>query len=446
LKISCPSCEAKYSIGDDKVLNRLAKIRCRKCGANIVIDGRVDPPTFAIGESASAVGQAAQHSPAEASAPQYTVDFGENDQRSMTVDEIVNGYNQGYITAETYLWADGMTDWTPLAQVESIVDALNAAAANAVAPAAPVAGSSPRAASSPFAATAAETRTARTAMRAERADLFGGVAHAGSEEDVTTSLPQEPAAPAMSATGARNESSVLFSLAALTASAKPSTTSARPLSSAKSKRDDSGLIDLKALTAQAEQASESQASPGLTPIPLAGLGAPLGGGGLGAPLGGGQGANPFAAAASLGDIAYPQQRSRMGLFIGGGIALAALIIGLAIALRPSPPPEPAPAPTVAAFVPASATAVAEEEESTASDSSAKPPPTGTEEASAAPSSPPPVAKRTWRPSSKTKSSSSKSTSSTQSTTTTKPAVKKTNKCGCSPADLSCAMRCAAKGG
>jgi len=450
LKISCPSCEAKYSIGDDKVHNRLAKIRCRKCGANIVIDGRVDPPTFAIGESATAVGQAAQHAPAEASAPEYTVDFGETDQRSMSLGEIVAGYNEGYITAETYIWADGMTDWTPLAQVESIVDALNSAATGAVAPAMPAAGSSPRAASSPFASTAAETRAARTAMRAERADLFGGVAHVGSEEDVTTSVPQEPVAPTVSATGARNESSVLFSLAALTASAKPSTTSTRPLSSARTKRDDSGLIDLKALTAQAEQASESQASPGLTPIPLAGLGAPLGGG-LGAPLGGGQGANPFAAAASLGDIAYPQQRSRMGLFIGGGIAVAALIIGLAIALRPSPPPEPAPAPTAAPILPASAAAVAEEEESSASSSSAKPPPTGTEEASAAPSSAPSVAKKTWRPSrsSSSKSSSSKSSSSSQSTkstTTTKPATKKTSKCGCAPADLSCAMRCAAKGG
>ena len=39
MKISCPACSAKYSIADEKVTDKLAKIRCRKCGATIVIDG-----------------------------------------------------------------------------------------------------------------------------------------------------------------------------------------------------------------------------------------------------------------------------------------------------------------------------------------------------------------------------------------------------------------------
>src|SRR5688572_32228503 len=40
VKISCPACAAKYSIADEKVSDRLAKIRCRKCNATIVIDGK----------------------------------------------------------------------------------------------------------------------------------------------------------------------------------------------------------------------------------------------------------------------------------------------------------------------------------------------------------------------------------------------------------------------
>ena len=43
MKISCPACQAKYSIADEKVTDRLAKIRCRKCGATIVIDGKTTP-------------------------------------------------------------------------------------------------------------------------------------------------------------------------------------------------------------------------------------------------------------------------------------------------------------------------------------------------------------------------------------------------------------------
>ncbi|MCC6899815.1 MAG: zinc-ribbon domain-containing protein, partial [Polyangiaceae bacterium] len=30
MKISCPACAAKYSIADEKVQDKLAKIRCRK--------------------------------------------------------------------------------------------------------------------------------------------------------------------------------------------------------------------------------------------------------------------------------------------------------------------------------------------------------------------------------------------------------------------------------
>ena len=43
MKISCPACAAKYSIADEKVHDRLAKIRCRKCGTTIVIDGKNKP-------------------------------------------------------------------------------------------------------------------------------------------------------------------------------------------------------------------------------------------------------------------------------------------------------------------------------------------------------------------------------------------------------------------
>ena len=39
MKIACQSCQAKYTIADEKVLGKVVKIRCKKCGATIVING-----------------------------------------------------------------------------------------------------------------------------------------------------------------------------------------------------------------------------------------------------------------------------------------------------------------------------------------------------------------------------------------------------------------------
>ena len=98
---------------------------------------------------------------------------------------------QGLISADTYIWKEGMADWQTLSEVKAVADALHAAARPA--PAAAV----------------------RRNDLGAAPDLFGRIASAGAEDDITTSAPQ----PTFSAgTGARNESSVLFSLSALTGS------------------------------------------------------------------------------------------------------------------------------------------------------------------------------------------------------------------------------------
>ena len=53
MKLSCPSCAAKYSIADEKVQDRLAKIRCRKCSATIIVDGKVNPPSVYTSDGAA---------------------------------------------------------------------------------------------------------------------------------------------------------------------------------------------------------------------------------------------------------------------------------------------------------------------------------------------------------------------------------------------------------
>ncbi|HEX3777210.1 MAG TPA: DUF4339 domain-containing protein, partial [Polyangiaceae bacterium] len=85
-----------------------------------MIDGKTNPANVytAAGDAPDAGTAAAVE---QDSGMQYSVDFGEGDQRSLTIAELITAYNSGQVTAETYLWADGFADWKALGEVEEIV-------------------------------------------------------------------------------------------------------------------------------------------------------------------------------------------------------------------------------------------------------------------------------------------------------------------------------------
>lgn len=450
MKISCPSCSAKYSIADEKVQNRLAKIRCRKCGTSIVIDGNVSPAHVYAADGADAGAAAPAAAPA-AAAPaagaMYSVDLGENDQRQMSVADIVAAYNEGAVTADTYVWTDGFADWTPLAQVEDLVAALHAAAQGApIAPAdevsAAMASTEPE--ENPWDSSGHQAAPAASpAAPAGGVDLFGGVAAAGAESQQRAASPSPGPSPfdgggGAAATGARNESSVLFSLSALTSGASQSRPSVpAPTASTATNNDDSGLIDLKALTASAEAMAHAPAavapiqSPLVSPSPLGG--APLGGSPLA--MGAGPSINPQA-----------QKGSNTGLIIGGFLFAAIVAVALIFQFGgseeepeiapPAPATEATPAPTAAAPEPVP---TAKTEELPTAD--AKPPSTGTEEDEAAPTKPT-TARPTPRPSSGPKPSSSPSPAASPSPAPAPKPAPSVGKCGCKKDDLMCLMNCA----
>jgi len=447
VKISCPSCSAKYSIADEKVQSRLAKIRCRKCGTSIVIDGNVSPANvYAADAGASAsAGAVAPVAPAVEPAPTttYSVDLGESDQRQMTVPEIVAAYNDGTVTPETFVWADGFADWTALSEVEEIVASLHSAAAQD-SPTAPTdevsaAGASTAPQENPWEAGGLGAPAAPAESPPASgggADLFGGVAEAGGEADQTSDpSPFGAAAAAAPAdTGARNESSVLFSLSALTSGAtasRPSSPLASVPPSAVSNNDDSGLIDLKALTS----AADASASPLAAPSPLAA--APLGATGAAAsPLGG----------PSLGSGASIPPQSSGGsknvIILGGFGLVAAIAVAVITQMGGSPEPEVAPAASAVPIATA-ATAAPVAAAPTLPTTEAKAPSTGTEEDEAAPKKKSgSTAKRTTRR--RTGGTAKKATSGTKSTAKPKPRKKKStrSKCGCKKDDLMCMMNCA----
>src|SRR5579883_1916176 len=113
MKISCQSCQAKYTIADEKVLGKVVKIRCKKCSATIVINGNDAPAAAPAGDNVFDY-------TAQGSAEQWTVNVADGDQRTLTSAEIVDLYKSGIVTDETYCWKDGMSDWLPLREIEGL--------------------------------------------------------------------------------------------------------------------------------------------------------------------------------------------------------------------------------------------------------------------------------------------------------------------------------------
>jgi len=44
MQVQCGQCPAKYAVADDRIRDKKVRIRCRRCNAAIVVDGRVEPP------------------------------------------------------------------------------------------------------------------------------------------------------------------------------------------------------------------------------------------------------------------------------------------------------------------------------------------------------------------------------------------------------------------
>ncbi|MBK8251925.1 MAG: zinc-ribbon domain-containing protein [Polyangiaceae bacterium] len=448
MKISCQNCSSKYTVSDEKVQGKTVKLKCKKCGATILVNagGATTVASGAnVADHPSSPGDAAS-----ADGTSYLVNVADGDQRTMTVTELVSAYQSQVVTADTYVWADGMGDWQPLGQVEAIVAALNGGT-----PSQPPVATPPPAAAVPAAASSAEAMasaaslaaSARPAARREpqkRADVFGNEKN----DDVATSAPlfsasaraaASNAAAAAKSSAPREENSVLFSLNALTS--KSATQTPAPSAVRKDSREDSGLIDLRALAAAAQEKSKASA-PSIPPVGGMGLGGDEAGlFPLGVPAAQQPAAPPVAAT-----VTAPPPASKAPMFIGIGALVAALaIVGVFFAMKSDDKPvtETAAQPTItatAAQPTATATATAE--------------PAPTAEASATPTasaSSTAVAKGgtskggTSKGGTSTGSTSKGGTSTTAAAPASTPAGKPKGNCGCAAGDLMCAMKCSAGG-
>jgi predicted Zn finger-like uncharacterized protein len=424
MKITCQSCQSKYTVSDEKVQGKTVKIKCRKCGATILVNsGGVTTSAPADPVSLSSGGDGGGAS--------YLVNVAEGDQRSMTLPEIIVAYQSTVVTAETYVWADGMNDWQPLGQVDAIVAALNAPAASA-APATAAVEPEPRAA-------------ARRDPGPRGPDLFGSRPAPEDFAAAAAPAPSYGASPSYNGSGSAaarmsasapaarggEENSMLFSLSALTAKAAPASSSVSRASTAHD-REDSGIIDLKALAAAAasQQAQSSSMASALPDGGLFQLAAP--------PV--------MSAAPPVVSPSMPPPKSKAPIFIGmGAVVAVGAIVGVFLLTKGGPPP-PALTPAATDSAAASAAPTAEPTASAA--------PTATAVASAAPTA---DASATAKAGKGGKGgavagkgggggpkSGGASPAAAPAAAAPAAAPKKSGGCGCAAGDLMCAMKCSAK--
>jgi predicted Zn finger-like uncharacterized protein len=381
MKIACQSCQAKYTIADEKVLGRVVKIRCKKCGSTIVINGNEAADTaLSPPDDATAVARGGSGGAFDYSAPQgdeWTVNVAEGDQRTMRLAEIVAEYKSGVVNDETYCWKDGMNDWLPLREIPALASACVGTPAApsrfaSQAPTAVTASPSPAFAAAAgggygssassngngsagvFAQPSSNTTARRTGGRgAPGADLFGNVADAGGENDVMTSAPQgTPEAHdngEAKLTGQRNENSVLFSLSALTSNAPKD--NGGPAGAPQA--DGSGLIDIRALAGSMSTGTKEKASHVDDIMNLGGGGAFTAA--LAAPV---LAAPPMESDLGAGAAS---QKSNKGLMIALGSVTVALLLVVVVLLVRKPAPAVAdttPTGTTSAAATAPATSVA----------------------------------------------------------------------------------------
>jgi predicted Zn finger-like uncharacterized protein len=463
LKISCQSCQAKYTIADEKVLGKIVKIRCKKCGATIVINGNEQEAATAAFDASAAQqpGNAVYDYTAQGGGESWTVNVSDGDQRTMTTAEIAAAYSQSVVNDETYCWKDGMGDWLPLREIPELHGAANAGpqpsmhadsysqpppppqedqptqagfsslfgggggGGGADAGASLFGGGAAAAAAAPAAAASAPAARRAGGRAAGGADLFGSAATAGSEQDVMSSAAAQGSAGG-SMTGQRNENSVLFSLSALTANA-PKEDAPMP------QGDGSGLIDIRALSAG--MASTNNGPNKADDIMNLG-----GGGAFSAAL-----AAPVLAPApaDMSDLNVgaggERKKGNAGLIIGmiAGLAIFGLLVGGGIIYALKAPPA---VPTAA-----TATATAPTDTATATTTATTTAPTATVAATdTATAKPPGVGTTTGTVKTPTGGTNTGGgTAATAVVPTATATSTPTGKCGCAPSDFECAMKCSA---
>lgn len=243
MRIVCDNCAAKYQISDDKVRNKVFKIRCKKCSHVIVVKAGAQGPEVSASaprdggsdEATRVVGFAPPEGQTSgASDAIWYVVVNREQVGPLSVADVERRYRGGEIDADSFTWAEGMSDWIRLSAITEFAHLFS--------------GGSDRAAAS----------------IEEPASVFSSVDE-GDDDVIVSRNEPVPSAPAESLFGGRdeeppgprvsepqlrnqrNENSVLFSLDSLAEASESPRSASRPAVSNTGGSEGSGLIDISAL-------------------------------------------------------------------------------------------------------------------------------------------------------------------------------------------------------
>jgi predicted Zn finger-like uncharacterized protein len=234
MKVQCDQCAAAYSVADDKVAGRKLKQKCRKCGAQMLIDGTA----LAHDDTPMAVPQAQAESAAPTELAVWHVSLDDTTQGPYTLEELAQHYTDGSIALDTLVCRDGWNDWRPAGEVQELLDAGRGPLLASVAP-------------PPLAAGFAAPSLAENVTMGR--DPFGDSVLIAPSPRVSVEEMQQP--------GAQRDGTVQFSMdqiRALSAVSAPSVPPPAPVTPGYAAGDGSGLIDMRALAeAEAKAAAEA---------------------------------------------------------------------------------------------------------------------------------------------------------------------------------------------
>lgn len=117
MKIVCGSCGAKYSIADEKVQGKVFKIRCKKCSNVIVVKGDSQQAEDHQQEPAGDSSMSAAYGGTSGASEWYVVIDGDQ-VGPISPEELEAYYTSGRVTAESFAWRDGLSDWQPVSDLE----------------------------------------------------------------------------------------------------------------------------------------------------------------------------------------------------------------------------------------------------------------------------------------------------------------------------------------
>jgi predicted Zn finger-like uncharacterized protein len=395
MKVVCESCQAKYQVPDERVAGKKLKIRCKRCGATVLIRGDLAPAAAAVSVDSVPPASVPPIHVSEAAPPlEWHVSRDGDTRGPFETEELRAWLSSEPGGWDVHVWRESFPDWIearacaelnppllapsevpapvfdPNQEDEGPTQTFDAAALTAA----------------PLMAHAAASRRAAQAQAVDsgrsssiRTRSPSGISTATAAARVTASE---------SLTGERHEDSVLFSARAAQSLSNSSPAYVPGPNPGFAGGEGSGLIDIRALASLARQtapriapgAVSAAAESGGYPVPENGLSyGSEDDDALGALRNGN--ASAFGRIDSLAPVSTGQQTSNVAvpLAILGGCALVAAAIFAAILIaRPSRQPE-----AVAVTVPS----VAQSDSLAA----AAQPPANTAQPEARPSEPPPAA-------------------------------------------------------